>query len=277
MRIFSVFTLVVAAAALASVASADTIAYADSYIIGNTRTTAFGLLDLNTGVFTPTATLNVFMNDIAVGPNGIVYVLEITLGAGGNTQEFASINPATGVITNIAATPFALNSMAFSPSGALYSTSYNGGGVEGLYTVNPLTGAATLVANLSGSAATDANQIRFVDNTLYTTDFVTPSSLYTINLATGATTLIGNTGLPSDNGLGAALGGTLVGAAFGNAGAQLFYIDSSTGAPVRAETTITGNPAGGVFVFATSSVPEPATWLLGASAFALLAFRRRRL
>lgn len=276
MRAFSVFTLVVTAAALASVASADTIAYADSGVIGNTHTTAFGLLDLNNGVFTPTATLNVFMNDIAVGPNGIVYVLDTTLPATGNALEFGSINPTTGVITNIAPAPVALNSMAFSPGGILYSTSYTGGGVEGLYIVNPLTGAATLVANLSGPAATDANQIRFVGNTLYTTDSATPSSLYTVNLASGSTTLIGNTELPSSNGLGAALGGTLVGATFESPG-QLFYINSSTGAAVSAPTTITGNPAGGGVVFATPSVPEPATWLLGATALALLAFRRRGL
>lgn len=245
---------------------ADVLSYASAQT-GST-TSSFGVLDLTTGAFTQIATLNVFVNDLALASNGTLYGLDVPFGSG--PAEFFTINPSNGTITNIAANTVGLNSIGFSASGTLYGTTFTGTGPEALYSINPATGAPTFIANLSGADANDANQLRFVGNTAYTTDFVTPSSLYTIDLATGAGTLVGNTGLNRNNGLGGAVGGELFDITHTNPGAEIVSINSATGAATA------GPSLTGFYVF-TLETPEPSSAILVAGALAfLVAMHKRR-
>src|SRR5580704_5363461 len=95
----------------AAVLTADTLAYASAQN-GTAQNSTFGLLDLTTGSYSQIATINVFVNDLVLGPNGILYALTATFGRNG-TLSFSTIDPETGAITNIASNSDDLNSMAF--------------------------------------------------------------------------------------------------------------------------------------------------------------------
>jgi hypothetical protein len=213
--------------------NADVLAYASAQT--GSATSSFGVLDLTTGAFSQIATLNVFLNDLTLSPNGTLYVIDVPF-TGSSNSEFGTINPATGAITNIAPNTVGLNSIDFSGNGTLFGTSFTNMGPEGLYSISPATGATSFIANLSGPLSTTANQLRFIGNTAYTTSFTTPSGLYTIDLATGAGTLVGNTGLNQNNGLGAVVNGQLVDIAGTSPGARIFDINPTTGAATPGAT-----------------------------------------
>ncbi len=147
----------------APVAGAGTIAYATAQ--ASRTASVFGTLDLNTGVFTPIATLdNIFVNDLAFAPNGKLYLLTTSF-KGSGPAEFATINTSTGAVTDVAPNTDALNSIAFGPGGILYATSFALPASENLYILNPVTGAASLVGALSPPLNTSANDIRFLGGT----------------------------------------------------------------------------------------------------------------
>jgi len=249
---------------------ADVLAYVSAENSSDTSS-SFGVLDLTTGAFSPIATLNnIFVNDLALSSNGTLYMLDVPINGNGSA-EFGTINPSTGAITDIAANTVSLNSMGFNSSGMLYGTTYTTSGPEALYSVNPATGAASFIADLSGPISTAANQLRFIGNTAYTTSYTTPSGLYTIDLATGAGTLVGNTGLNQVNGLGGVLNGQLVDIAGTTSGAGVFDINPATGAATAGATTDR------FYVFTFLETPEPSTAaLVGCALAGLLALRRRR-
>ena len=221
--------------------SADVLAYATGTNAAFTAS-IFGTVDLITGAYTQIATIGYFLSDLAVAPNGTIYVLASPYSKL-STEEFATINPKTGAVTIIGPVTVPLESMGFDVSGVLYAITYEKSGPDQLYTINLSTGATTFVTNLSGGNSTGSNQLRFIGNTAYTTDYVTPSGLYTINLATGAGTLVGDTGLNMNNGLGTVINGRLVDIASVGTGGQIFFIDPATGVATPGTTT------SGVFAF----------------------------
>lgn len=118
------------------------------------------------------------------------------------TSTLWDINPTTGVASNPRTVSGGANRaphcIDFSPSGVLYGLSLGGIGVPAsgqLFTINPTTGASTLVANLSQFLNVEGD-IAFDPTTgvLYAVDGMGP--LYTVNTSTGVVTLVGN--LPAD-------------------------------------------------------------------------------
>jgi hypothetical protein len=102
------------------------------------------------------------------------------------------IDPATGAATN----PRSLGvdwSIAFSPNGTLYGVTQSGAGTptpSALFTVNPATGAATLVATTSPSIDIEGD-IAFdpTSGVLYAIDG--GGTLFTIDTSTGVGTIVG--------------------------------------------------------------------------------------
>ena len=102
---------------------------------------------------------------------------------------------------------FNIMDLAFDNSGTLYAVA-DGVSFSDLYTVNPATGAGTLVCSLSGAPAYEMGLV--VDpatNIMYATLYSDPSFLYQLDPATCATVQIG-TGL----GVGYPHGGDIFGA-----------------------------------------------------------------
>jgi PEP-CTERM motif-containing protein len=267
---------------------------------GITGNGVFGTVDLATGAYTPigpTEPDGYF--GMATGPNGALYSLNYV-------ADLDQINPVTGAFTRIGATglqPCLVPSPACGPTsefalgsinGKLFATDF----ANSVYTVNPATGAATLLAKNSGLppapfvpgaqnpdgtfnladeaiwsaggklyATYDAFVDNFATSTVETVS-VAPK-LYSIDPTTGLATVIG----PTDLGIGAATEVNGITYAFNDLTTQIEAIDLSTGG-----TTAVGNfdPAAEVLQGASAVTPEPASVGLAALGFAALLFFARR-
>lgn len=282
---------------LAASASAGPIAYVINSPNGVQQ---FGTMDLTSGVFTQIGT------DTFVGENGLVPGPNGTLLSLAFSGDLNSIDPATGVTTVIGPTgmascvvpsdpcgPTATNNLV-ELGGDIFATDLN----NDLYSVNPFTGAATLIGPTGipptppgvGTINPDGTLNAF-DETLFTAngalyatfdaitvDFdpfgVTPvisPALYRIDPVTGVATLIAPTTIT----LGAVVNvnGTLY--AFENSTSQVLTLDIATG-----NTTVVSDFDPGIgLIGGASPTPEPASMALGGigiAAIALGKWRRRR-
>ena len=122
-------------------------AKADPVVYISTGGEQFGTIDLSTGSFTPIGPgIPIGTGGLVQGPGGNL----LTLGFNGNLY---SINPTTGLTTNIGATGLGDCSLPTSPCGPnstnilgkLGSTIYATDLANNLYSINPATGAATLI------------------------------------------------------------------------------------------------------------------------------------
>jgi hypothetical protein len=222
--------LAMAVVTLVGAANAESLVYVVSAdLTGNGQ---FGTVNLSTGAFQqigPIEPDGYF--GLAPGPNGSLVSFTYA-------SNLDSINPATGVPTRIGATGLPGCVIATPSCGP--TTAFTLGGFEGkiygvdisnsVYTVNPTTGAATLLAKNSGLPAASFvpgtqnsdGTFNFADEAIWgsggklylTYDAVTfdlnsftvgslvvAPALYQIDPATGLATLIG----PTDLGIGAAL------------------------------------------------------------------------
>lgn len=139
----------------------------------------------STGAITTVGTgLGTNMISLEIADDGTMY------GIGYSNRILYRINQSTGVATPIGDTGI-LNNMdlAFDSNGTLYATVGNT-----LRTVNPSTGASTLVGTFTGIQTGHVMGIMFdVNDTLYATAHVSNSPLYEINLQTLSATVVGNT------------------------------------------------------------------------------------
>ncbi|MGA3283599.1 MAG: hypothetical protein ABSD57_03970 [Verrucomicrobiota bacterium] len=158
-------------------------AYALEFNQGNNL---FGIINLLNGGFTQLGSEGSTMfNDIAASPNGQLYGII-------NTASLVTLNTNNGaVLTSVSFSVGGIESLAIAPNGTLY------GATQGaLYTVNPLTGLATLVGSFNNSAIGNSGQnIRFgSDGNLYDTDggvSANNTQLFQISTVNGQATLMG--------------------------------------------------------------------------------------
>jgi hypothetical protein len=262
----------------------------------------FGTLNLTTGSFTQIGPATPEgETGLVPGPNGSLLTLTYS-------GKLDSINPATGATTVIGPTGLADCTTPTSPCGPtsastlgylnekIYATDFQ----NNLYSVNPATGAATLIGktgipavpavpfsmNPDGSFNFYDEGIVGADGKLFATfdaaSFnpatsantpITAPELYEIDPSSGLATLIGPTALGLDSMV--ELNGTFY--AFSGVSNQVMTIDLESGS-----TSIVGNidPSAGVIAGAASPVPEPRSAALVAVGIVLpgvWGFRRRRL
>jgi hypothetical protein len=258
----------------------------------------FGSVDLATGAFNPIgAGTPQGAAGLVPGQNGFLLTLTFS-------GDLDSIDPGTGIVSRIGATGLADCSMPTSPcgptsastigalGGTIYATDFN----NDLYTLNPLTGAATLIgatgipavtfvpdATIPGGDTWDAfdeslfsaggnlyatfDTINIEPNPFTVTPIISPD-LYQINPLTGHATLIGPTSLT----LGGAvnLNGTIY--AFDDMNSQVVALSAATGS---ASFVSNFDPAAGV-IDGAAAAPEPASIMLVGIGVAAAAFVRRR-
>ncbi len=237
---------------------ADTVVYAIQ-----AGTQALGTLDLNTGVYTQISVQAVQDSELGVY-GGVLY------GANNQCVCLFQLDPTTGAST-LAPTLFNQNNNGFGAENGFGSTT-DGlfvmgaafGGINYLYSVNPTTGAPTLIGStgvVTGggtgflSASNDSSKLYWEVQTNCT------DALYSVNTSTGAATMIGSASacFPSKTGNPfsmAFIGGTLW-ANFWSAG--FGTIDISTGA----QTLVSTNVFPAVFGLAPNPLEPTKTTFVG--------------
>jgi hypothetical protein len=152
----------------------------------NQSTNLFGTINLLNGSFTRLGSEgSTLFNDVAAAPSGTLYGIV-------NSSSLVTLNPATGATLNsVSFNVSGIESLAVSSGGTLY------GATQGaLYTINPLSGHATLIGDFNNSLIGNSGQnIRFdYDGNLYDSDAgvnATNTDLFRISTASGAATLMG--------------------------------------------------------------------------------------
>lgn len=279
-------------------ALSSAVARADSlvYVIGDGG--QFGTVDLTTGSFTPIGSgLSVGTGGLVPGPGGSL----LSLGFDGTLN---SINPATGILSGVGATGLGDCTLPSSPCGLnsanilgevgskVYATDL----ANNLYSVNPATGAATLIGATGIPAVPfiphapvpgDPNGSCYIydeslfgyagklyanfdygtfDPTTFTPSPLLGASLYQIDTSTGIATKLS----PTAFGLGsiADVAGTLY--AFDLPLGSVVTLNLANGGTRYVSDT---DPAAGLVggSSAVSPVPEPASLALVGTGFAAIA------
>lgn len=176
----------------------------------------------STGLGTP--------NALAISPRGILYAANFA-----TPRKFARIDMATGAATDIVSSGFAdIRDMVFF-TGILYGIRDGGAGNDTLVTIDPATGAVSVVGTMG---ATNFQALGTDEQTLYA--WSNSLGLHTVNPATGlATDVDAGVGGPSIQGLAFTRDGLLIGADSAG-GAYLIDVDAGTTSPLPGHGDVRG-------------------------------------
>jgi hypothetical protein len=224
-----------------------------------------------------TAALSVLVLAVA-SPAARADIIGVTFG--GTASPVVRIDPATGVGSAIGPSGFpALNSLAEDRAGTLYSAVDSPpGSPPHLITINPATGAGTMVATLSfGAVVPDVRGLAFSGaDVLYAINNTgpvggqNPDDLFRVDVATGVGTLIGATGRNGVQSITFSAAGILYGWDVGgmdSAGLGLVTIDPATGLATDV------NPAvgdGGLLIQGLAFAPDGRLFGVSAAAAAVM-------
>ncbi len=204
-------------------------------------------------------------------------------GLNSQAQQFGTINTSTGVFTQLAGVTGlnpneTITSMKIDPTTGVFYVSSSSISSSTLYTLNPATGALTVVGTTTTAPSIISLAISFTGE-MYATDLVN-NSLYSIDKSTGAATLIGALGYDINFAQGMDFDystGVLYAALVGNFSPYEFAsIDLNTGA-ATALHDLDGQELD-IAIQSPAGVPEPSTFvLLGTGFLGALGGMRRKL
>ena len=188
---------------------------ADNFAYEATGNDLFGIVDLNTGVFTSVGSTGQTLAGLG-SYGGIIY------GAVQGDNTLYSVNTSTGALTAIGTGNIAYGGFGSTTSG-LYGLGLNGD----LYSINPANGAATDIGPTGLSFGGTVMGMSSGSSTLYLTQ---NNLIYSLDTTNGSATLIGTTN-EGESGFGAlvSIGGTLYGGAYGASTPDIYTIDPQTG------------------------------------------------
>ena len=201
------------------------------------------------------------MTDIAFDPHGNLYGITF--------DSLYAIHKTTAAISLVGSLGTSANSLVFDSTGTLYIAN------QALYTVNPLTGAATLVGH-GGSPYASSGDLAFIGGQLFLSSLGSTQGdqLVALNTTDGSGSLVGHIGFFSIFGLASPNGTDL----YGVSGTDILTINTRTG-----EGRLIANYGGrgllsayGSSFASEAAVPIPGSvWLLASGLFALLAGARK--
>jgi hypothetical protein len=231
----------------------------DAYM--STGSDQFGIIDLNTGVFTQLGNSGQLLSGLGAAGGNLYGGLDAS-------NVLYQVNLTNGSLTEIGT-----GSINYADTGSTTSGLYavNVGQTD-LYSVNPHTGATTLIGPTGFAGPFGLIGMSTGSSTLY---FTGDGNLYSLNTTTGAATLIGTQGF--DVGALVTEDGELWAGA--NPLNEVFTLD-----PANADPTFVANVSGdygsfwGLAPLPLTTTPEPTTTsllLLGLGA--LVTFRRKLL
>jgi hypothetical protein len=188
-----------------------------AYEITGPGSNLFGVIDLNTGVFTSLGSMGQTLGGLGS------YGGEIYGGAYHGTTLY-SIDTSTGALTAIGDGNIGGGYGLF---GSTTSGLYTVGWDAYLYSINPASGAGTKIGP-TGLSISGVMGMSTGSSTLYVTH---NNSLYALNTTNGSATFIGTTN-EGESGFGAlvSIGETLYGGAYGSSIPDIYTLDPQTGA-----------------------------------------------
>lgn len=169
--------------------------------MGNASLAQLATLDLSTGAATLVGSplgQSLMIMGMSCSPDGVLYAVGQTDSLNPNFNSLYIINRETGLASRVGSTGVVVPggvfsgffmALDFAPDGTLY-----GANTGALYTIDPLTGLATKVVDLSGVTMVMGLAIA-KDWDFFVTDYVTISNIYALDVATGAATPALNSGL----------------------------------------------------------------------------------
>jgi len=270
MKLLHTFCFVLGFLAAASQVQAGTLyaataagAPGELYIINQTT----GAVVQDIGPLNDAVGVNYPITGLAFSPvTGVLY--GSTGNAGSVDALLVKINPATAAVSvvgpfnagpvNTGGTPATMADLAFNSAGNMYGVASIGG--PNLYTINALTGQATVVGPNGVSTSTGGGGIAISSGgTFYGTP--TSSRFGTYNSGTGAYTNIGNPAKPAGGAYGALDfdGGVLYGLNVGSGSpppTHLVTIDPATGVVTDIGVSVSSLDA------IAFQIPEPGTFVL---------------
>ena len=244
--------------AIGALLALSSCAFADSLAWVTDASANFGTLDLNTGAYSQTSNFGF----VGAGLGQVGSTL-YTADEGGTTLY--SVNAMSGTTSAIGN-----GSISYYAFGSTNTGLYMVDTVGGLWSINPTTGASTLVGSTFINVGSNSLAVSTGSNVLYV---ASGSDLFTINTSTGQGTLIGTT-TNTDFGALTSVRGTLFGTSIIN-GNESYSINPSTGGSNLLATLGTRDYAYGL----APIVPEPSSFaLLGlaASLFAAYTWKRKQ-
>jgi hypothetical protein len=188
----------------------------DNFAYEVTGNALFGVVDLNTGVFTSLGSMGVTLAGLGTY-GGVIY------GGDYHGSMLYSVNTSTGALTAIGTGNISYGDFGSTTAG-LYAFGDNGD----LYSINPTNGAATDIGATGLSFGGIVMGMSSGSSTLYLTQ---NNSLYSLNTTSGSATLIGTTN-ESESGFGAlvSVGGALYGGAYDASTPDIYSLDPQSGA-----------------------------------------------
>jgi autotransporter-associated beta strand protein/probable HAF family extracellular repeat protein len=206
-----------------------------AYEITGPGSDLFGVIDLNTGVFTSLGDMGQTL--AGLGSNG-----DAIYGGAYQGNTLYSVNTSTGALTAIGTSNITYGGFGSTTSG-LYALGFNGD----LYSINPANGAATDIGPTGFSFSSTVMGMSSGSSTLYLTQ---NNSLYSLNTTNGSATLIGTTN-EGESGFGAlvSVGGTLYGGAYGAPTPDVYTLDAQSGAATFVASSPSTPSASGVAGF----------------------------
>jgi hypothetical protein len=243
---------------------------------------ATGAMIQDVGPLNDLSNVNYPITGLAFHPTtGVLY--GSTGNAGSVDALLVTINPASGLVTpigsfnagpvNSGGTPTTMADLAFDLLGNLYGVASIGG--PNLYTINLLTGQATLVGNNGVSTSTTGGGLAINAGLFYGTP--TSSRFGTYDSGTGAFTLIANPVKPAGGGYGALdfdENGILYGLNVGSGSPPLTHLVTINTAD--GVVTDLGLSVPSLDAIAFSVVPEPGTFTIFAVSMVGMIFTLRR-
>ena len=254
------------------------------YTVGDNS--QFGTLNVTNGTFTAIGTGHTTYNGTNTTLAGVAYAANSNLYGLDYTGRFFQINRTSGVLTLIGtATGLAGSTqdvtIGNTSDGTIYGI-YAGSTTTGpnLYTINPATGATTLVGN-TGTTYFDGGLGGDGNNNLFATGGNGGSQSFRVNRITGAATVLAATTAAGTSYALAYTNSNLY--AFSTTGG-IYTLNTATGAATNTNVTFntatTGSIGGAAPLIFVATVPEPGTVALlslgGLGMVACAARRRRR-
>lgn len=169
--------------------------------MGNASLAQLATLDLSTGAATLVGSplgQGLMIMGMTCSPDGVLYAVGQTNSTNPNFNSLYIIDRETGLASRVGSTGVVVPggvfsgffmALDFAPDGTLY-----GANTSALYTIDPLTGLATKVVDLSGVTMVMGLAIA-KDWDFFVTDYVTSSRVYALDVATGEATPALNSGL----------------------------------------------------------------------------------